>query len=166
MTRFIFRAAPIPLLRRCVPSATYLRHQGIYGYTPRTALALRALETVAAGARGSARAIARAGEWRKNSRGRDGTAARPASTRRRTPERSSASSLGRAAATPGTIRDEIHFCYRRCGEFVRQRPRGGFARHAARTARPARRLPEVRSLSQRRSGDDEPVSARRSLRPE
>ena len=39
--------------------------------------------------------------------------------------------------------DEIYFCHRRRGEFVRQRPGGGLPRHIARSARAARCLPKV-----------------------
>ena len=57
----------------------------------------------------------------------------------------------------------VYFHHRRRGLVARQRPHGGLPRSAAAGARLPRPHPQVRSLSERRSGHDEPVSARRGL---
>src|SRR5581483_3298829 len=87
---------------------------------------------------------------------------RPALTRRRMRKRWSKNSL----APNGEAIDEIHFHHWRRGQFVRQRIGGCFPWNVAGVARIARRLPEVRPVSECRSGNDESVSTRRSLRVE
>ena len=163
--RSISRATRSPIRANRHPGPI-LPPPGHLRLSARSALALRPLETVAAGEGGSARAIARAGEWRKAFTWSSPKAARPGWIRRTMPGRSSASCSPRRGDRARLVPDEIYFCHRRCGQFVRQRPRGGLARHAARTARSARPPAKVRPLPERRSRDDEPVSARRSLCPE
>ena len=158
-----FSRCPIPFARDAAAPAQYFRHQGIYGY--RRELLLRFVRWKPSPLEKAevARTIARAGEWRKNSRGHHRERlARSRYAGGRPSDRAPAACPGHGDHAR-LVPDEIYFCYRRCGEFVRQRPRGGLPRHAARTARPARRPAKVRSLSERRSRDDEPVSTRRSL---
>ena len=69
----------------------------------------------------------------------------------------------RSSGTQATESDEVHFYYRRSGEFVRQGPGGRLPWHAARAARLARRVPKVRPVPERRSGNDESVPAWRGL---
>src|SRR2546423_15245159 len=88
---------------------------------------------------------------------------RRALIRRRTQKRLSESWLARNGGEP---LDEIHFCYRRRGQFVRQRAGRGFAGNIARSARIACRSAKVRSLSKCRSWDNESVSAWRGVRVE
>ena len=59
---------------------------------------------------------------------------------------------------------QAHLRDRRCRFFVGQGPDGGQPRQSAHGAWPARRHAEARPVSERRSGDDEPVPARRGLR--
>ena len=65
-----FSRCPIPFARDAAVPGAILPPPGHLRLSPRASLALRPLETVAAGEGGIARAIARAGEWRKHSRGR------------------------------------------------------------------------------------------------
>ena len=154
-----FSRSAIPFAREATAAVSYFRHQGIYGY--RRDLLLRfvrwkptplekaeALEQLRALENGVNIHVV---VTESGSPGVD------------TPD--DARAIERQLLAPSrrprqALPDEIHFCNRRCGEFVRQRPRGRFPRHPARAARPARPPAKIRSLSQRRSRDDEPVSTR------
>ena len=74
--------------------------------------------------------------------------------------------LAQAGRSPVSLDSHgaVHFRYRRRGLIARQRLALGFPRGAAAGARLQGPNPQVRPLSERRSGDDVALSARRSLR--
>ena len=157
-----FSRYAIPFPRNRSRSDQISAASGHLRFSARSAPRFCEMETDAAGARGIARTIARAGKWCNGSCARHETWI---ARRRHAGGRKSAGAKAGSREDDGQgRRDEIHFCHRRRGQFVRQRPGRGFARHAARSSRAARRSAKVRSVSERRSRNDEPVPARRSLR--
>ncbi len=130
----------------------------------RSSAPVRPLETVAAGARGSARAIARAGEWSKNSRARhERRIARGRHAGRR--RRAGANHRRRGGAKGRSPMKYIFIT----GGVVSSLGKG-LAAASLGTLLELRGLRVVLQkfdpVSERRSGHDEPVPARRSLRAE
>ena len=161
-----FSRCPIPFARDAASPVAILPPPGHLRLSPRTALALRPLEALAAGEGGSARAIARAGEWRKHSRGRHRKRLARGGYAGRCPGDRAPAARPVTATTPGSFPMKYIFV---TGGVVSSLGKGlaaaslGTLLELRGLARPPAK---VRSLSERRSRDDEPVSTRRSLRPQ